>query len=162
MKTRSRLQLRSRQSVKSRIVFRTTVALFSVALVCGGIVFLLNMTGSKQANADTCSSTYTLDWSNSATFTVTCGTVNAAQWTVKNDSCNYYSPTNAVDGLPGDPPRSTTIDVRVGQSGNLTNNDFAWIYIYVNGAVFSTFTCRGDTLGGVFYVHQNIVCTGRR
>ena len=157
MRNRGRLRIRSSQSVKHRLTFRTTVAIFSfVALVSGGIVFLLNLTDSKEAYAATCSSTYTLDWSNPATFTVNCGTVNAAQWTVKGDTCNYYSPVNSVDGLPGDPPRTTSIDVRVGQSGNLTNNDYAWIYIYVNGSVYSTFQCRGDTVGGVFYVSRNI------
>jgi hypothetical protein len=157
MRTRNRLKVRSATNTRQRLVFRTAVLLISfVAIVSGGIVFLLSLSDSKEAYAATCSSTYTLDWSNPTTFTVTCGTVNAAQWTVRNDSCNYYSPVNFVDGLPGDPPRTTAIDVRVGQSGNLTNNDYAWIFIYVNGAVYSTFQCRGDTLGGVFYVSQNI------
>src|SRR6188768_332942 len=105
MKNRGRLRIRSSQSIIHRLTFRTKVIVFSLAaLVSGGIVFLLNLTHSKEAYAVICSSTYTLDWSNPATFTVNCGTVNAAQWTVKGDTCNYYSPVNNVDGLPGDPP----------------------------------------------------------
>jgi len=156
MKKRGKLQLRSSQSVKYRLTTRN-VAIFSlVAFFTGLTALVLNLSNSEQSFSATCTYTYTLDWSNPATFTVTCGTVNSAQWTVKNDSCNYYSPINLVGGLPGDPPRTTAIDVRVGQSGNLTNNDYASIIIYVNGSVYSNFVCRGDTLGGVFYVSQNI------
>jgi hypothetical protein len=155
MKKRSRLRATSRISTK--MTFRGYVAIISaVVLINAAILFFLNMTHSREALAASCSTSYTLNWSDPTTYTVTCGTVNAANWTVKADTCTYYSPVTNVGGVPGDPNKLVDIAVRINQSGNLTNNDFAWVYIYVNGALSSTFTCRGDTLAAVFSVSTTI------
>ncbi len=97
-----------------------------------------------------CVSAYQLDWSNPATYTTTCGTVVPAQWTVKKDSCNYYSPIINVGGMIGEPDKVVSITVRINQSGNLSNNDFAWIHFIVNGAIRKIKVVRGDTVSAVF------------
>ena len=157
MRSRNRMRIRNSMHVRQRMSLKAHAIIFSTIIIATAlIVFLLSMSHSEKTYADTCSSSYTLDWTNPSTFTISCGAVVAAQWTVKNDSCNYYSPVNTVDGHPGDPDRTSAIDVRIGQSGNLTNNDYAWIFIYVNGSIYSSYKCRGDTLTGVFYVSQTI------
>lgn len=128
--------------------------------IIGVVVCLLsiyiNLSNSEKVYAAGCSTTYELNWADPTTWTVNCGTVNASNWTVKNDSCNYYSPVTNVGGAIGGPTRTTDISVRVNQSGNLTSNDYAYIIIYVNGAVYSTNTARGDTGAAVFSVSTSI------
>ena len=147
---RSRVSYRTRQT----LTFRHFVATASIIVVVAGtMVFLSEFSRPEKAMAATCSSTYTVDWTNSATYTVNCGSVNASSWTVTAESCWYTCPTLYVGGVAGDPNKSVDLSVRINQSGNLTNNDYCWIYFYVNGVVQSSWIGRGDTVtSGVFYV----------
>lgn len=109
-------------------------------------IFLLN----PRSVYSQCTSAYQLDWSNPATYSVNCGTVVPAQWTVKRDSCNYWSPVINVGGMIGEPDKVVSITVRINQSGNLTNNDFAWVRFLVNGSLRKVKVVRGDTVSAVF------------
>jgi len=51
----------------------------------------------------TCETSYTLDWKTPATYTVDCGDVNAANWSVKGMTCWYSSPLFNVPGAVGGP-----------------------------------------------------------
>jgi hypothetical protein len=101
---------------------------------------------------------YVLDWSDTSTWDVTCGTVNAAQWTVKNDTCWYYSPLIQIDST-GSIYKQINYGVRINQSGNLTDNDFAYIIIDTNGVHCQTDTVRGDTCSAVFTLTDSTVVT---
>ncbi len=91
---------------------------------------------------------YELNWSDTTTFTVDCGTVNPAQWTVKNDSCNYSSP-NIYAGIIDE-----TIDltIRINQSGNLTTDDMLYISILENDIEQISIVASGDSLDAVFTI----------
>ncbi len=110
------------------------------------LFFLLGIFFSTSQLSAQCTGVYQLDWSNPATYTVSCGTVNPAGWTVKNDSCNYWSPNIFVGGLPGGPNKIVNLSIRINQSGNLTANDFAYIIYSVNGVFRRMVTIRGDTI----------------
>jgi len=116
-------------------------------------VVFINLSNPQEAYAVTCSSSYTVDWNDPATYTVNCGTLNSSSWTVKKDTCNYSSPVLLVGGTAGEPNKTVDLTVRINQSGNLTNNDFCWVDFYVNGSVSQSYYARGDTIANaVFYI----------
>lgn len=99
---------------------------------------------------------YLLDWSDPSTYTVTCGSVNAAQWTVKNDSCNYFSPIVLVGGVEGEPDYSMSLTIRINQSGNLLPADKAVVYFKRNGIVTMTEMASGDTMAAVWTLTRTL------
>lgn len=94
---------------------------------------------------------YTLNYKDPSTFSVTCGSVNPAQWEVKNDSCLLYTPVFYPDTtIPGD---SITVDfvIRINQSGNLDPVDNAYIHKKVNsGSWEQKDKFDGNTVSCVF------------
>ena len=70
---------------------------------------------------------YTLNYKDPSTYTVTCGSVNPAQWEVKNDSCILYTPVFYPDTGSADSIMVSFI-VRINQSGNLNPEDNAYIH----------------------------------
>lgn len=137
----SNLKFTSGNSLKESVSYKS----FRHTLILACLIFANNTFSIAQ-----CATAYQLDWSNPATYTTTCGTVVPAQWTVKKDSCNYYSPVINVGGMIGEPNKVVSITVRINQSGNLTNNDFAWIHFIVDGALRKLKVVRGDTVSAVF------------
>ncbi len=119
-----------------------------------------------KAKADTCVGTYELDWGDPSTYTVTCGSVNAANWSVKGMTCFYFSPVIDVGGAVGGPNGLVDISVRINQSGNVDNNDTARVSFYNNGiithkdvftgagspSVFTSTTTLSVSPGGTFQV----------
>ncbi|PLW92518.1 MAG: hypothetical protein C0592_10375 [Marinilabiliales bacterium] len=72
---------------------------------------------------------YELDFSDPTTYSTTCGTVIAAQWTVSNDRCELLIPDLIVsDPLSTDIPFS----IRINQSGNMDKFDSLVLYIRIN------------------------------
>ncbi len=133
------------------------ITLISVgAIVMGALVFVFNSTRPEKAFADTCEVSYSLNWADTTTWDVDCGKVNAGNWSVIGKTCTYYSPVYTASGTAGDPNRVLDIDVRINQSGNLDNNDTAWVFLYVNGAIKKTYTCMGDSVSKVFIVTRTI------
>jgi hypothetical protein len=107
-------------------------------------LFVVPAAAPHQALAAPCDSSFVLNWSNPATYSVTCGAINSAQWNVKGLFCSYYSPVMQVGGKTGDAPRTVDITLRINQSGNLDGNDTAWSYVYVNGTVVDKQTYLGN------------------
>lgn len=63
---------------------------------------------------------YTLDLTNVATYTTDCGTVNAAQWVVKNNHCSITSSPITIPGVIGSEIMyMIPITATVNSSGNL-------------------------------------------
>ncbi len=81
---------------------------------------------------------YQLDLSNSATYSTTCGTVNSAQWTVKNDSCILYTPELIVHGTSLQVYASYLI--KINQSGNLSSSERAYVQHQINAGTWTTDT----------------------
>jgi hypothetical protein len=117
-------------------------------------VFSVKLFKPGKALAAICESSYILDWSNPATYTVTCGSINSAGWSVKGQTCLYYSPEFNSGGIAGMPNKELDMTVRINQSGNLDGNDSAFVYVYINGILSNTYTCKGDSVSKVFTITQ--------
>jgi hypothetical protein len=116
------------------------------------IVFSVRLIKPGTAQAAICESSYILNWSNPATFTVTRGSVNSAGWSVKGQTCFYYSPEFNSGGITGMPDKELDLTVRINQSGNLDGNDSAFVYVYINGGLSNTYTFTGDSVSKVFTI----------
>lgn len=119
-------------------------------------MFLSESFRSEKAFAIACESSYTLNWADPTTWTVTCGSVNASNWNVKGLTCTYFSPLFTASGIPGGPIRQVDISARINQSGNLDGNDTAWVYLYVNGVIQNTYTYIGDSSTAVFITTRTL------
>jgi len=146
--------------VKSKITLRKAVMVTSLAMVavCGGF-FVMHLKNPEEALAAACENSYVLDWSVPATYTVTCGEVNASNWSVKGNTCFYYSPIFNVGGTVGQPNKEVDILVRINQSGNTDSNDSAFVYMYSNGTLVQTYTCIGGVSSAVFTTSQTFTVT---
>ena len=78
---------------------------------------------------------YTVDFSNSSTYTTTCGSVNAAQWEVRNDSCTLYTPV-LYPSIGNSDSTMVKFSVRINQSGNLDNSDKVYIYVQIGSGSY--------------------------
>lgn len=67
---------------------------------------------------------YTVDFSDTSTYDVTCGKVIPSQWSVKNDSCLLYTPYFLMDTY-GSP---ITFYFRINQSGNGDGDDNGYVF----------------------------------
>jgi hypothetical protein len=151
LETKNSLQLLQSLGLK-----QISVAVLIIGTVLGIAVFLISTFKSEMVYAKVCENSYTLDWSDSNTYTVTCGLVNPAQWSVKGMTCNFYSPLLTVGGPTGGTEREVSISVRINQSGNLDVNDTAWVYYYVNGSIYDTYIVPGDSISSVFVYTNSI------
>lgn len=93
-----------------------------------------------------CSQVYSFNITDKLSYTTSCGQLEESDWKVVQNSCNFYSPVLAAGGQQGQ-VKQVVINLRLGNSGNLDEKDFAWIFYYVNGKVESTKTIRGDQAG---------------
>jgi len=119
-------------------------------------MFLSESFRSEKAFAIACESSYTLNWADPTTWTVTCGSVNAANWNVKGITCTYFSPIFTASGALGGPTRIVDISARINQSGNLDGNDTAWVFLYVNGVIQNTYQYMGDSSTAVFITTKTL------
>lgn len=78
---------------------------------------------------------YTLNYKDPSTYTITCGSVNPAQWEVKNDSCLLYTPVFYPDAGVSD-SIWVFFTIRINQSGNLNPDDNAYIHNKLNSGSF--------------------------
>jgi len=93
---------------------------------------------------------YTLNYKDPATYSVTCGTVNPAQWEVKNDSCILYTPVLYPDAGAED-SIMVTFTIRINQSGNLNPDDNAYIHKQINSGSWDLVEkYNGNTVSCVF------------
>lgn len=79
---------------------------------------------------------YTLNYKDASTFSVTCGSVNPAQWEVKNDSCILYTPVFYPVSGEGD-SIMVSFTIRINQSGNLDPTDNAYIHNQRNSGTWN-------------------------
>lgn len=104
----------------------------------------------ETSEANPCINSFILDWSDPSTYSITCGSVNAANWTVRNRKCIYSSPLFNSGGNSGDPDFTAEIQVRINQSGNLISSDSAWVQYFVNNTIVRTDAFTGDGSPAVF------------
>jgi hypothetical protein len=96
------------------------------------------------AISQNCSQVYTFNSSDKATYSTTCGIQEGKDWMVNKNSCNFYTPLTPAGGQTGEPVKTIDLSLRLSNSGNLDEKDFAWIFYYVNGKIEETKTIRGD------------------
>jgi len=109
------------------------------------------------ANGTSCDNSYILDWKDPLTYTVTCGEVNSANWSVKGMTCWFYSPLFSTGGSIGGPNRIAEWTVRINQSGNVDSNDTASVHYYVNGTLVRTDSYPGIGSPAVFTSSRRIL-----
>src|SRR5688572_27229150 len=116
MKTRHNQATRlSQRQTWKRIALVSSMAVVVTAFV----IFISQNLHPEKVYAATCENGYTLNWGDTSTWDITCGTVNAGNWSVKGKTCWYFSPLFTVSGSASGPMRELTINVRINQSGNL-------------------------------------------
>ena len=108
-------------------------------------------------NAQQCSQVYTFNINDKSSYSTSCGYQDGNDWKVVKNSCYFYTPLTTVGGKPGDPKKVVDIRIRMSNSGNLDENDFAWIFYYINGKAHSTKTLKGSEVEENFKYRDSIV-----
>ncbi|MGR6086889.1 MAG: T9SS type A sorting domain-containing protein [Arcticibacter sp.] len=103
-----------------------------------------------------CENSFAVDWSNPATYSVSCGNVTPSGWKVTNEKCTYSSPLFSVGTSADGSNRQVDLTLRVNQSGNLDSDDTARVLIYVNGSIYSTTNFVGNNSNSVFSINPLI------
>ncbi len=103
-----------------------------------------------------CENSFAVDWSNPATYSVSCGNITPSGWKVTNEKCNYTSPLFSVGTSADGSNRQVDLTLRVNQSGNLDSDDTARVLIYVNGTIYSTTNFVGNNSNSVFSINPMI------
>ena len=106
--------------------------------------------------AQECGQVYNFNINDKSSYSTSCGLQEESDWIVKKNSCNFYTQLTGVGGKPGDDDRWVDIRIRLGNSGNLDEKDFAWIFYYVNGKTEVTKTIRGDQVDELFNFRDSI------
>jgi hypothetical protein len=68
---------------------------------------------------------YTINFSDTSTYEVTCGKVVPSQWSVKNDSCILYTPYLRVESSG---VTNIVFSIKINQSGNGETSDRAYVF----------------------------------
>jgi len=95
---------------------------------------------------------YTVSWSDTSTYSVSCGSLVGNQWMVKNDTCVFLSATITAGGVPGDPDQRAEVSIVVNPMGALSNQDFIRANIYTESVLNGTVAVRGDTVHAKFAI----------
>src|SRR5688572_3988246 len=99
--------------------------------------------------AQDCSQIYHFNINDKSSYSTSCGYVDGSDWKVVKNSCNFYTPLANMSGKTGEAKRWVDIRIRLGNSGNLDDKDFAWIFYYVNGKAQTTKTIKGNEVDEV-------------
>ncbi len=138
------------------------------------IISTLLVLQSLIIQAQDCGQVYSFNINDKTSYSISCGVQDQSDWVVRKNSCNFYSPLSAVSGKAGDADRLVDINIRLRSSGNLDDNDFAWIFYYINGKTEVTKTIKGSEMeellslrdsilvpaGGNFKIRVAFVCDG--
>ena len=122
----------------------------------GFIISTLLLAQSIGISAQDCGQVYSFNINDKSSFSTSCGIMDQSDWIVRKNSCNFYTPLTAVSGKPGDTDRLVDINIRIGNSGNLDEKDFAWIFYYINGKTEVTKTLTGKQVDGAFNLRDSI------
>jgi hypothetical protein len=86
-------------------------------------------------------------------FSVSGGLLDETGWTVNSTSSNFYTNLTKPDA---EMESVLDVSIKIRNSGNLDNRDFAWIFYYVNGNIILTKTLRGDKTPAAFDLIDSI------
>lgn len=81
---------------------------------------------------------YVIDFGNSQTFQISCGTIASSQWTVKNERCTLFIPDLVMQDISGNYVVPFTFTIN--QSGNLEFEDSLTLRHQINSGVWITDT----------------------
>jgi hypothetical protein len=100
-------------------------------------ILFLTFLFSISNQAATAQDIFSVDFTDTSTYKITCGDVNAAQWSVKNDSCVLFTPffrkeTNGCQKLH--------YNLTINQSGNMEAEDVLKLQYQVDNGLWNTDT----------------------
>ena len=135
-------------------------------------VLFLFITLCGKVNAQDCSQVYNFNINDKASYSTSCGYQDGSSWKVVKNSCNFYTTLTNVGGETGGAKKTLDISLRLGNSGNMDEKDFAWIFYYINGKAQATKTIKGNDVnmfldfkdsvvvpaGGTFKLRIAFVC----
>ena len=146
---RKRIRIRQKTSRRTILVTLSVAALLAITTV---VIFQLKQTDKAQASV--CENSYSLDWSNSETYSVTGGNVNSAEWSVNGQAFSFSSPALYTGSTSMMSPKIAEILLRITNSGNLGKDDTCWVNFLVNGKHEHTYVIYGDIPDNVFNLSQ--------
>lgn len=123
---------------------------------CMLVMMFLLVVSENQLVKAACVSSFTLNWSDASTYSVTCGTVIPSGWKVSNERCTYRSPSLGVGTSADGSSRQVDFVLRINQSGNLDADDSAKVRILVNGSLYSTTLFVGNNSNAVFSITPSL------
>ncbi len=109
-------------------------------LSISAFIFMTALSGMAQD----CSQVYNFNINDKDSYSTSCGYQDGSSWKVVKNSCNFYTALTNVGGKSGDAKKWVDIRIRMGNSGNLDEKDFAWIFYYINGKAQATKTIQGN------------------
>ena len=93
------------------------------------------------------SAMYRLDLNDASSYSFSCGSAVNNEWTVSRNSCNLYTPVLTAGELQLYQLRDIDVNIRLTTSGNLEDNDFAWIFYYIDEKPAGSKTIKGSDYG---------------
>jgi len=106
--------------------------------------------------AQDCSQVYNFNINDKSSYSTSCGYQDGSSWKVVKNSCNFYTPLANVGGKSGGPKKWVDISIRLGNSGNMDDKDFAWIFYYINGKAQATKTIKGNEVDELFNFKDSV------
>lgn len=148
---------------KDLSALKFTLVNCAIAILC-----LFALSGKSQD----CSQVYNFNINDKDSYATSCGYQDGSSWKVVKNSCNFYTPLTNVGGKTGEAKKWVDIRIRIGNSGNMDEKDFAWIFYYLNGKAQATKTIQGNEVdqyldfkdsvavpaGGTFKLRIAFVC----
>ena len=102
---------------------------------------------SSSAIAQDYSAMYRLDLNDASSYSFSCGKAGNKEWMVSRNSCNLYTPVLTAGELSQYKLRDIDVNIRLTTSGNLEENDFAWIFYYIDEKPAGSKTIKGSAHG---------------
>jgi hypothetical protein len=120
------------------------------------LALTLLITLNLAVKAQDCSQVYNFNINDKASYSTSCGYQDGSSWKVVKNSCNFYTPLTNVGGKSGGPKKWVDISIRLGNSGNMDEKDFAWIFYYINGKAQATKTIKGNEVEQLFNFRDSV------
>ena len=99
--------------------------------------------------------------SDEASTSTSCGTIQNNEWVVSRNSCNYYSPEFIAGDLKVYGERVIDISIKISKSGNLNEQDFVWVFYFIDDKPSGSKTISGNSFEGEFHFTDSLMVPAR-
>lgn len=107
------------------------------------------------------SAMYRLELSDASTYSTSCGSTGNQEWVVSRNSCNLYTTMMKAGELPTFGNRTIDVSLKLSNSGNLDDKDFAWIFYYINEKPAGSKTLKGSENGDEIHFKDQVLVPAR-